>query len=140
MTYQVVCIFRTPLAGTLPVRTHSNRQLRPCSVSRLTNGDYQVLLDEPGDGVWIYADAPYLVNSYLEPTAQQYQFNFCVQDHYRLAEAVKNCRHQVMLSYDDDQDGLIRSLYPESEFWIEELGWPYCGTTQATKRLALLSC
>ena len=101
---------------------------------RLTCGDYRVLLNEPGDDVWIYLDAPYVVNSYLTPTAQLYQHNFTIDDHRQFAATVRNCKHNVLISYDDDGDGLVRELFPRSDYWIEELGWMYAGTTEKKKR------
>jgi DNA adenine methylase len=102
---------------------------------RLSCGDYNALLEAPGDDVFIYCDSPYVVNSHLSPTAQLYQFNFTEEDHWRFAEAVRNCKHKVMVSYDDDQDGLVRELFPASDYWIEELAWAYAGTTEKEKKI-----
>jgi site-specific DNA-adenine methylase len=102
---------------------------------RITNGGYLPLLEEPGTDVWVLIDAPYVRNSYLKPTSQMYQHNFTLEDHTLLAEAVKRCEHNVMLCYDDDKDGLVRSLYPEGEFWIHPLQWSYCGTTRSEKEM-----
>jgi DNA adenine methylase len=109
---------------------------------RLSCRDYSVLLETPGDDVFVYCDSPYVVNGHLDPTAQLYQFNFAEEDHRRFAEVVRNCRHKVMVSYDDDPDGLVRELFPASDYWIEELGWPYAGTTSAVKKIGreLLIC
>jgi len=101
---------------------------------RLTCGDYHQVLEEGGDDVWCFLDPPYVVNSALSASSQQYEFNFTEQDHTDLAAAVRKCRHAVMLTYDDCE--LVRNLYPEPEYWIDELAWMYSGTTLATKRLA----
>lgn len=99
--------------------------------TRITCGDYLPLLEEPGEGVWIYADPPYVVNTNLSRTSQVYQHGFSEQDHRDFAEAVKRCKHNVCISYDDDPDGLIRSLY--DGFAIEEGSWKYAGTTNDKK-------
>ena len=101
---------------------------------RLTCGDYRVLLEEPGEDVFVFCDSPYVVNSYLPRSSQLYQHSFTEQDHYDFAGAVKACPHKVMVTYDDDEDGLVRSLFPKSDFWIEVLGWAYSGTTEKKKR------
>ena len=102
--------------------------------ARITCGDYRQALEESGDDVWCYLDPPYVVNSALNASSQQYEFNFTEQDHVDLAAAVRKCPHAVMLTYDDCE--LVRDLYPESEFWVDELAWKYSGTTLAVKRLA----
>ena len=101
---------------------------------RLTCGDYRVLLEEAGEGVFVFCDCPYVVNSYLPPSSQLYQHSFTESDHFDFADAVKACKHKVMVTYDDDDEGLVRSLFPKSEFWIEELSWTYTGTTEKRKR------
>ena len=101
---------------------------------RLTCGDYRVLLQEPGSDVFVFCDSPYVVNTYLSPSSQLYQHSFTEQDHYEFAQAVKASKHKVMVTYDDDDSGLVRSLFPRSDFWIEELSWAYAGTTEKKKR------
>jgi hypothetical protein len=48
---------------------------------------------------------------------------------------VRECRHKVSVSYDDDDEGFIRSLYPKTDgFHIAEKTWAYCGTTDKKKK------
>jgi site-specific DNA-adenine methylase len=102
--------------------------------TKITCGDYARLFTAPGDGVWIYADPPYVVNNAMTPTSQLYQHVFAMEDHERLAEVVRACPHHVALSYDDDPDGFVRSLYPPSEgFRVVENNWRYCGSTRQHK-------
>ena len=96
---------------------------------KITCGDYATVFDAPGKDVWIYADPPYVVNSNLQPSSQIYQHSFTMDDHRRFAEVVKRCKHKVCVSYDDDEEGFIRSLYPADQFHIEEGGWKYAGTS-----------
>lgn len=101
---------------------------------RVTCGDYRQLLSEPGEDVWIYCDPPYIVNTGLTPSSQLYQFGFTEQDHLDFADAVKASPHKIAVSYDDDPEGIIRSLFPESDgFHIVENDWAYCGTTNDEK-------
>jgi site-specific DNA-adenine methylase len=70
----------------------------------ITAGDYNALLREPGEGVWVYCDAPY-----VKATKDLYCQKFGPVDHTALSVDVRACKHQVLLSYDDDP--LVRSLY-----------------------------
>jgi N6-adenosine-specific RNA methylase IME4/site-specific DNA-adenine methylase len=100
--------------------------------TRITCGDYEPLFAEPGEGVWIYADPPYVVNAGMTGNSKLYQHNFTEGDHERLARVVKACKHRVCLSYDDHP--LVRKLYPESGgFRVVEGGWAYCGRTGAER-------
>lgn len=103
--------------------------------TKITCGDYAELFDAPGDDVWIYADPPYKVNTDLHRSSQLYQHSFTDDDHRRLAEVVKRCKHKVCISYDDDDEGFIRSLYPEGQFYIVTAEWRYCGTTNGKKEV-----
>ena len=98
---------------------------------RVTCGDYEPLFTEPGEGVWIYADPPYVVNGNLSPSSQLYQHSFDIKNHERLAKIVRDCQHNVCLSYDDDDDGIVRDLY--RGLHILEAEWRYCGTTNEKK-------
>lgn len=70
----------------------------------ITTGDYTALLREPGKGVWVYADPPY-----VEAGKDLYFHKFGLVDHVALAVDVRACKHKVLLSYDDDP--YIRHLY-----------------------------
>jgi DNA adenine methylase len=101
--------------------------------AHITCGDFEPLFAEPGDDVWIYADPPYDRDTKATGNSKLYQHSFTEADHRRLADAVKASPHRVCLSYADDADGLVRSLYPEADFTIVERRWAYCGSTNATK-------
>lgn len=103
--------------------------------TEITCGDYEQVFEANGEKVWIYADPPYAVNTELTRTSQLYQHSFTRDDHYRFADVVKACKHNVAISYDDDGDGFIRSLFPEDQFWIQEGTWRYAGTTNETKEI-----
>lgn len=103
--------------------------------TRITCGDYAPLLSEPGEEVWIYADPPYVVNTDLDKTSQLYQHGFTHEQHREFAAAVAASPHKVCVSYDDDDEGFIRSLYPEDRFRIVRGEWAYCGTTNEKKEV-----
>ena len=127
--------FSNPAGWNIVGTEELEKAARALQGVRLTCGDYRPLLTAPGEDVWIYLDPPYVVNSGLAPTAQLYQHNFTIDDHVQFAESVWKCRHNVMISYDDDPDGLVRELFPKTDFWIEELAWAYAGTTEKKKRV-----
>jgi DNA adenine methylase len=127
--------FSNPAGWNITVTDALEKAAATLQGVRLTCGDYSALLEEPGEDVFIYCDSPYVVNSNLSRTARLYQHNFTANDHCRFADAVRNCKHKVMVSYDDDQDGVVRKLFPASDYWIEELEWAYAGTTSAEKKI-----
>ena len=98
---------------------------------RITNEDYNCLLEEPGNDVFAYLDPPYLVNTGFNDGSLLYRHNFTIEDHTRLAQNVQKCPHKVLLSYDDDKDGIIRGLYSGANFNIYEEEWTYCGTSSS---------
>ncbi len=103
--------------------------------AKITCGSYENCLKEDGEDVFIYLDPPYLVNSNFSKQSQLYANNFTIEDHSKLAKHVKECKHKILLSYDDDKDGVIRGLYPESYgFHIYEAQWKYCGTSSDVKK------
>lgn len=93
----------------------------------ITCGDYEPLLTEPGEDVVIYIDPPYYMNTELDLNSRLYKHNFEVEDHQRLCELIKACRHKVVLSYDDHP--AVRSMY--EGFRIHSESWTYCGTSSA---------
>ena len=101
--------------------------------TRITCGDYSVLLEEPGEDVLCYLDPPYLVNTEMSEQSKLYADNFTMDDHRLLAERVARCPHKVCLSYDDDPGGLIRSLYPKPRFRVYEESWTYAGSSREVK-------
>lgn len=54
------------------------------------------------------------------------------RDNERFADAVRKCAHRVAISYQDDEQGAIRSLY--RGFEILAADHTYVGSTLATKR------
>jgi len=94
---------------------------------KITSDSYEESLNLVGNNVLIYLDPPYYVNTELQSHSQLYKHNFTVEDHKDLAENVKVCKHKVIMSYDDDEDGFIRSLYDGFNIYEEE--WTYCGTS-----------
>jgi len=87
------------------------------------------LLKCPGKNVFIYVDAPYLSDTKQPKSSQLYEYTFQIKDHVKLSEEIKKCKHKILISYDDDEDGFIRGLY--EGFNIFEEKWTYSGSSSA---------
>lgn len=92
--------------------------------ARITCGDFEPLFNEPGEGVLVFADPPYVRDSELAKSAKLYEFGFSMVDHHRLRDVAFRCTHAVCLTYDDHP--LVRELY--RGWYIHEAAWHYCGT------------
>jgi DNA adenine methylase len=101
---------------------------------RTSSGDYRNLFEANGKDVWIYADPPYVINTGLAKSSQLYQHGFSPEDHKQFAKVVKACKHRVCISYDNDEDGLILSLFSGKKFHIVEGTWKYAGTSSEKKK------
>ena len=75
---------------------------------KVTSEDYQLLLEEKGEDVFIFLDPPYLsaTKSKLYGKNGDLHTSF---DHNRLANSLKECKHKWMMTYDDCEE--IRDLY-----------------------------
>ena len=75
---------------------------------KITNEDYAVLMDEPGEDVFIYLDPPYYsaTKSALYGSNGDLHVGF---DHERFLEACRRCNHKIMITYDDCD--YIRDLF-----------------------------
>jgi DNA adenine methylase len=80
--------------------------------NRCTCLDFADVINDTQNDAVIYLDPPYFVKG-----NDLYQHGFTEKDHYRLAVALKNTKHQWVLSYDDCPE--IRKLYQWAK--IEEI-------------------
>lgn len=74
----------------------------------ITNLDYQDVVEEDGENVFIFLDPPYYsaTNSALYGKNGNLHKGF---DHIRFAEVMKNCPHNYLITYDDSE--YIRRLF-----------------------------
>lgn len=74
----------------------------------VTNGDYQQLIEQPGENVFIFLDPPYLsaTKSKLYGKKGDLHTSF---GHQRFAEVMENCSHKWLITYDDSEE--IRKLF-----------------------------
>jgi len=85
---------------------------------RITHGDYERLLFEEGEGVFIFLDPPYYstTNSRLYGKRGDLHTSF---DHERLAKNMKKCRHLWLITYDDCKE--VRRLFSFAYIYSWEL-------------------
>ena len=76
---------------------------------RITCRDFEACLKGATEDTFVYADPPYLRQTFSRVAVRLYDRNFTLADHHRLAEALHSTRAKVMLSYDDDEH--IKRLY-----------------------------
>jgi DNA adenine methylase len=95
--------------------------------TKVTSTNYEELLFQDGKDVLIYIDPPYVCNTELSNSSRLYNHNFELEDHARLSENLKKCKHKFILSYDNND--YIKKLY--KNFNVIEEQWTYCGTSSA---------
>lgn len=98
---------------------------------KITSIDYEKVITEDGDNVFIYMDPPYLINTGFNNGSKLYQYNFEHDDHKRFIELCKSTKHKFLISYDDNE--IIRDWF--KDFNIYSHSWKYCGTTQKEKSI-----
>ena len=75
---------------------------------KITNEDYQTIVNAPGEGVFIFLDPPY----YSATKSALYGKNGKLHrmfDHEAFAVAMQQCEHKWLITYDDDP--YIRELF-----------------------------
>lgn len=75
---------------------------------KITNWDYERVVERDGDDVFIYLDPPYYTaeKSALYGKNGEFHKGF---DHERFANVMKNCKHKWLITYDDCE--YIRNLF-----------------------------
>jgi len=71
--------------------------------TRITNSDYSILLQEPGEDVFIFLDPPYLSKTRSRLYGRKGDLHTCF-DHQRFARLMAECNHQWLITYDDCEE------------------------------------
>jgi len=98
---------------------------------RITNLDYQKVINESGHNVFLYLDPPYFSNK----CSKLYGSNGDLHDgfdHIGFAKTMKNCKHKWLITYDDCEE--IRHLFSFAEVISWELQY---GMNNVNKNKAL---
>jgi DNA adenine methylase len=87
---------------------------------KITNLDYNDLLSEGGDGVFLYLDPPYDIGAanMLYGRNGETHRSF---DHVKFSNDVRNIKHKIMISYNDST--LLRNRY--SDLNVETIEFKY---------------
>ncbi len=89
--------------------------------TKITCGDYSLLLRDESEDVFIYLDPIYISDSTRPKTSKLYDYSFTMKDHDRLACELKKCSHKWCMSYDDHP--YVREKY--KDYNIYPLEWTY---------------
>ena len=107
--------------------------------TRVSCGDYLPLLEEPGEGVFLYLDPVYYGDTEKRKTSKFYDNSFTVEDHERLFYKIGKCSHKWCMSYDNHPE--ILRLY--RDYNIYNLDWVYYVSTENRnkgKELIITNC
>lgn len=83
---------------------------------KITNSDYQAVIDAPGDEVFVFLDPPYLTAT----KSRLYGVNGALHvsfDHQIFARKMRDCQHKWLITYDDSVE--IR----ENFSFAHQFGW-----------------
>lgn len=69
----------------------------------ITNQDYSVVLEQPGNQVFVFLDPPYLAATKSKLYGKKGDLHTCF-DHQKFAEHLKNCPHNWLITYDDSAE------------------------------------
>jgi len=97
--------------------------------TRITDGDFERVIDAPGDDVFIFLDPPYYTASKLYGHGGSlHEF-----DHERLAAALRRTPHKFLITYDDCKE--IRRLYKGIRIrkWQLQYGMNNCNEERTSK-------
>lgn len=93
--------------------------LRGClENTRVTNYDYSVLLEEPGEDVFIFLDPPYLSKTRSKLYGRKGDLHTSF-DHARFAQLMCECPHKWLITYDDCEE--VRSYFAFAHIYTWEL-------------------
>jgi len=103
------------------------------SETKITNLDYQEIVEAKGEQVFIFLDPPYhaATKSALYGKRGSLHKGF---DHERFAEVLKNCSHQWLITYDDSE--YIRDLFSFARIidWQHTYGMRNVGKSSKQKQ------
>lgn len=109
------------------------KELAPCLLGvKITHGDYEELLFQEGEDVFIFLDPPYCsaTKSKLYGIRGELHTSF---DHERFAKNMQKCQHRWLITYDDSPE--IRQLFSFAKIveWELQYGMNNYKKTSAAK-------
>lgn len=99
--------------------------------AKITNLDFQEVIEAPGEEVFIFLDPPYhsASKSALYGKNGNMHKGF---DHERLAEVMKNCSHKWLITYDNSP--YIRDLFSFANIFTWELTYGMRNVTEGSEQ------
>jgi DNA adenine methylase len=97
---------------------------------KITNFDYQNVIEPEGENVLIYLDPPYFSATKSALYGKNGKLHKAF-DHQRFAETLKNCPHKWLITYDDCE--FIRELFSFAEITSWDLMYGMRNQTNAGK-------
>jgi DNA adenine methylase len=95
--------------------------------TKITNFDYEKLVDDPGDNVFIFLDPPYFNVKWDELYGTRDKNLHASFDHYKFARVMKQCKHRWLITYDDSKT--VRKLFD----WANIIPWTLTYTSRKVK-------
>lgn len=95
--------------------------------TRITNLDFQKVIEAPGNDVFLFLDPPYYNIKWDELYGTRSQNLHASFDHYRFAETMKKCKHKWLITYDDSNT--VRKLFD----WANIIPWELTYTSRKVK-------
>lgn len=95
--------------------------------TRITNLDFQKVVDAPGNDVLIFLDPPYFSVKWDDLYGTRSQNLHATFDHHRFAETMKKCKHNFLITYDDSNT--VRKLFD----WANIIPWELTYTSRKVK-------
>ena len=100
--------------------------------TRITHLDYQEVVEAEGEKVFIFLDPPY----YSATKSALYGKNgnlHKIFDHQRLADTLRHCPHQWLMTYDDSE--YIRNLFSFANVFSFDLMYGMRNTTEGSNQV-----
>jgi len=126
--------FSNPRGWSVAIPSKLARAAEIVAAAKITCSSFELLFNEPGKDVLIFADPPYVVDTNFAANAKLYEFSFSHDDHRRLRDCVLRSQHKIVMTYDDHPT--IRELY--RELYIHEASWTYWGRKDRAKGRELI--
>lgn len=101
--------------------------------STITNFDYEKLVNQAGENVFLFLDPPY----YSATKSALYGKNGHLHkafDHRKFAETIKNCRHKWLITYDDSE--YIKDLFSFAKIVSRDLTYGMRNVTENSDQKA----
>ncbi len=100
--------------------------------AKITNLDFQSIIEQDGENVFIFLDPPY----YSASKSALYGKNGNLHkgfDHFRFAEVMKNCEHKWLITYDDST--YIRNLFSFAQIVPFDLTYGMRNVTETSDQI-----